>query len=358
MHGKGDLGPGLLRGWLIPYFFFTGLLFGLAYVPYQHFDLEDPRGSNDAQSYMAIARGDQEAVVPTHRYRVLIPWAVRLGASITQKTPSPEEGDTSGTKLRLILFLLTNTTIVGLAAVLLFRMVLAYVPNVGAAALGALVLIANRYTIQLAGLPMVDSLYLLALAAGFYALRTGSRGWLAFAILLGPLAKEQFIFVAPIIFVFSPLSRTATAGLFGLSLVPVVLLRMVVDAGVVGGQDDQVAQVWNHIQKLVILMSNRAGLRGIVEMATVYGPFWLVLAVGCLGGAEARRSWTRVVDAPLWWLLPAVLIQMVLSGNVGRMALFSFPMMAVAVAAIVQRHPTFRAFFQQLRGAERARLGS
>ena len=159
-------------------------------------------------------------------------------------------------------------------------------------------------------------------------------------------------------FLFSPLSRTATAGLFGLSLVSTLVVRAIVDAGTEGGQAAQFAQVLTHIQRSFTRLSHRFGPRGIVEMATVYGPFWLVLAVGFQGGRDARRSWIRVVDAPLWWLLPAVLAQMLLSGQVGRMALFSFPMMAVAVAAIVHGHPGFRALLGQLRRAERARLGA
>lgn len=77
------------------------------------------------------------------------------------------------------------------------------------ALLSVLFIITCRWTLYVCGLPLVDSLYFFILTATLYAITTQNLRWTYAVMLLGPWAKESFIFIAPLIFLWTH-SKTQT----------------------------------------------------------------------------------------------------------------------------------------------------
>ncbi len=320
------------------YFIFFFVIIGSAYTIYLHFDYTTVI---DLRSYMNMAGGDFDVNV-THRYRVIVPFLAKTVSLPIAKVYTvlwPHRAE-SLWPLRLG-FLVVNSTLLTLAAYFIFKTCLAYGASFLASLLTVINLLVSRFAIYIAGLPRIDSLYLLVFALVIYGIKTRSRPALIFSILIGPLAKESFIFLFPVLFFYAPLPRKQQIALYLISALPVFAVHYFIDTHLGLSEKQSVSNALAHFENIAYTFHKLASVRGLGEIISVFGFFNIVLILGLTGGREQIRRWAGQVDAPLWWLLAVVIVHIFLSGDAGRMAYLAAPTVAVMMASILDRHPKF-----------------
>ncbi len=316
------------------YLFFAGLLAGPAWIGYHYFDLSRYPAGNDAVSYLRLAEGQRPAN-PVHFYRVAVPIAARALAEAASIAAPHRDRQT----LIRGAFFVVNLALTAAAALILFLMLLDFVPEPGYAIIGVLAFLLSRDVIDETGLPSIDSPLFLIIAAAFYAIRMRSEPILAAVLLLGPAVKENFAFLVPIVFFFGAMSKPRIVGLLIIGYLMAFGMRSAVDVWLHTAQAQNLSAAFAH--QHMIPGSIRALLdgHGELNLLMAYGPFWLIVALGFIGGREARAAWIARLDAPLLWWLPLVFVQMLLSGNLSRMVILAFPTMGAAVTLILSQHP-------------------
>ena len=317
-------------------FFFV--IIGSAYTIYLHFDYLTVI---DLRSYIKMAQGDFDVNV-THRYRVIIPFLAKVVSLPISKIYTalwPHRAE-SLWPLRLG-FLLVNSTLLSLTAYFILKTCLAYSASFLSSLLAVINLLVSRFAIYIAGLPRIDSLYLLIIALVFYGIKTKSYPVLILSILLGPLAKESFIFLIPIIFFYAPIPRKQQIALYLLSALPVLTVHYFIDTHLGLSEKQSISNALAHFENIAYTFRKLASVRGLGEIISVFGFFNLVLIIGLTGGKEQIRRWSGKIDGPLRWWLLAVMVHIFLSGDAGRMAYLAAPTVAVMMALILDLHPKF-----------------
>ncbi|MBC6612565.1 hypothetical protein H8B15_16705 [Hymenobacter sp. BT507] len=333
--------PTTWRNWLLVYIVAVGLLAGGAYTMYRHYDFSH---SLDTRSYLRVAQGKFRGTSITRRYRVVVPWAAAAVAWPIKKvyTRVWPQRPQSEWPLRLA-FYIVNTLVLAGAGLLMFRTCLLYGASPPAALLALAAVLCSRWAVYLAGLPMVDSLYVLVVALAFYAARSGSRAALVCCLLLGPLAKESFVFLVPWLLVFGQ-----TAGRWPLQLMLLTAagaltytIRYWIDAQAGTPPAASVQNAFHHFENLRYSLQRLFSVGGAGDLFSVLGFFWLLFLLGLCDAALWRR-WI----APLGWaggtFLLLVLVHMLLSGELGRMAYLGTPVLAVGLALVLTHHPLGR----------------
>ena len=317
------------------------MLAGSAYTMYRHYDFSH---SLDTRSYLRVARGEFRGTSITRRYRVLVPWVAAAVAWPLEKvyTRVWPQRPQSEWPLRLA-FYVVNTLLLAGAGVVIFRTCLLYGASPAAALLALAAVLSSRWAVYLAGLPMVDSLYVLVVTLAFYAARSGSRTALVCCLLLGPLAKESFVFLVPWLLVFG---RAAGRWPLQLALLAVTValtyaVRYWIDTQAGTPPAASVGNAFRHFENIGYSLRRLFSVGGVGDLFSVFGFFWLLFLLGLRNAADWRH-WLR----PLGWaggtFLLIVLLHMLLSGELGRMAYLGSPVVAVALALLLTRHPLSR----------------
>jgi hypothetical protein len=262
----------------------------------------------DALDYLSMANGNF-AVSAVHRYRVVIP-------SLVHMMPFAHHAG----------FFVFNVAFTALAAAFLLALLLTYVP-VEYALIGLLPFVMSRDVVAAAGMPMVDSLLYAAIAAAFYGLRIKSKWIVGVVLILGPLVKENFIFLIPLMIAFGPGRRLRLLSFAALGLVIAAVIRLFIDASI-GASEAQT--IFTDLAHLTYMRGALRGLFTAHAMETLwmaFGPFWIALIAALAAG---------YLDREFAWWLPLVAVQMLLSGGqFSRMAVLAFPAVAVATSLVM-----------------------
>ncbi len=331
----------------IVYILALGIILGSGYTMYKHFDFSH---SVDTKSYLKMARGDFEVKV-THRYRVIVPFlaaAVAWPIETVYAKLWPNMPGTDG-PLRLGFYVI-NSLLVALAGLYLFKTCLAYGASFWASAVAMAAVLSARWVVYFVGLPMIDSLYLLVFALTIYGIKTRNPWIIILCIFLGPHSKESFIFLAPLTFFYGhhAVSRVKQIGLYLVSGGLVFGLRYFIDASIDVPQTESVDNMVDHFDNIIVSLQRIFSPKGFGELFSIFSVFNLVILAGLLGGKEARKAWLSGIDAPLWWLVPIVIVHALLSTEVSRMLFLAAPLFAVAVALILDKHPLFAVVRERL----------
>ncbi|MCB2379365.1 hypothetical protein LGH70_17335 [Hymenobacter sp. BT635] len=327
------------RQLLLVYILAVGVLAGSAYTMYVHYDFSH---SLDTRSYLSMARGEFRGVSITRRYRVVVPAVAAAVAWPVEQVYAriwPQRAATDW-PLRLA-FYLVNTLVLAGAGVLLFRSCVLYGASPGAAVLAMLAVLTSRWAVYTAGLPLVDSLYLLVFALAFYGARSGSAMALAACILLGPHAKESFIFLVPWLLWFGhrALPWPRQVALLVVSGVLAYAVRHWIDAQVGAPPQESLNNALDHLHNLTYSLRRLLSVKGAGEIFSIFGFFWLPLLAGWRGGGA---HWWQPVGRGGAALLAVVVVHMLLSGDLGRMGYLAAPVFAVVLSLLLTRHPLFR----------------
>jgi hypothetical protein len=327
-----------LRRWLLPWLVALAALANLAYPMYVHYDFSH---SSDTRSYLRMAAGRFDSVRVTHRYRVLVPAAAaavavpvaKLYARVWPQRPA-------GLWPLRFAFYLVNCLLLAAAAACWFNAARHSGASPEAAALAMLALLTSRWAVYGAGLPLTDSLYLLVVSLGYYAIRRGSGGGqaLALALVFGPLAKESFVFLVPWLFWFGrpalPWSKQLLALLVGLVALFVVHRWVDAQTGATTGQ--AVSNAFEHFENVSYSLRRAASPKGLGELLSVFGFFTLIPALALWLQRPKhdvlQPSIFAYLGTPEAGLAVAVAVHMLLSGDLGRMGYLFAPAFCVLLA--------------------------
>jgi hypothetical protein len=331
-----------LESWrrlLLVYVLAVGVLAGSAYTMYVHYDFSH---SQDTRSYLSMARGEFGGVSITRRYRVVVPAVAAAVAWPLEQVYAriwPQRAATDW-PLRLA-FYLVNTLLLAGAGLLLFRSCLLYGASPGAAVLAMVAVLTSRWAVYTAGLPLVDSLYLLVFALAFYGARSGSATAIVACILLGPHAKESFIFLAPWLLWFArrAMPWPRQLGLLALSGALAYAVRHWIDTQVGAPPQESLNNALDHLHNVTYSLRRLLSVKGVGELFSIFGFFSLALLAGL---RTAARPWLRPLGRSGIALLTVVLVHMLLSGDLGRMGYLAAPVFAVAFSLILTQHVAFQ----------------
>ncbi|MGI4834835.1 MAG: hypothetical protein ACRYFK_15375 [Janthinobacterium lividum] len=323
-----------LRRWLLPWALGLAALLNGAYPTYRHYDFSH---SPDTRSYLRLAAGRFDSVSVTRRYRLLVPLAAGALARplVALGSPATQPGTPAGEGARRLAFYLINCALLAAAAAAWFRAARLAGAGAGLAAVALLGGLSSRWAGYAAGLPLTDSLYWLVLALAYYAGRRGpGAGWaVAAALLLGPLAKESFVFVLPWLAWYGrpalPWRGQALALAGGLGAL--LLTHRWVDNAAGAAPTAAVGNALAHFDNLHYSLGKLATAKGLAEAASSFGLLWGPV-LGALAWPGGRRALAPVLRAAEGWWLLIVLVHMLLSGDLGRMGYLAAPVFTGALA--------------------------
>ncbi|MDF7809764.1 hypothetical protein [Hymenobacter sp. YC55] len=321
------------RELVLVYLLALGVLAGPAYTMYVHYDFSH---SLDTRSYLRIARGEFADVNVTRRYRVLVPAAAAAIAWPLEQVYAriwPQRAATEW-PLRLAFYLL-NTLLMAGTGLVLYETCRLYGASVAAAALAVVAVLCSRWAVYTSGLPLVDSLYILVFALAFYAARSSSGAVLVWVLLLGLLAKESFVFLVPWLLVFGRRALRWPVQLAWLLLGAAVAfgVRYWIDTRIGAPPAASVHNALDHIENLGYSLRRLFSVKGIGEIFSVFGFFWLALLLGWrrgqVPGWVTQFGWSGAA------FVAVVVVHMLLSSDLGRMGFLAAPVFAVAFALVL-----------------------
>lgn len=337
--------PARGRHLLLVYLLALGVLAGPAYTMYVHYDFSH---SLDTRSYLRMARGEFEGVSITRRYRVLVPAVAAAVAWPLEQVYAriwPQRAATDW-PLRLA-FYVVNSLLLAATGLVLYRTCLLYGATIPAAALAVVAVLASRWAVYIAGLPLVDSLYMLVFALAFYGARSGSAKALVVCLLIGPLAKESFVFLVPWLLFFGRRGLRWPAQLAWLALGGglAYVVRFWIDSRIGAPPAESVNNALDHLSNLTYSLRRLFSVKGVGEIFSIFGFFWLaLLPVLRLKSVKPDSNRLAELGWPAGGFVAVVLVHMLLSGDLGRMGYLAAPVFAVAFALVLSHYPFLKHF--------------
>lgn len=325
------------RRWLLAFGVALAVLLGPAFPTYRHYDFSHSR---DTLTYLSLARGEYAGTSVTRRYRVVVPWLaaalaapLRLVAHHGRLDPRPPLTDDAPLRLA---FFGVNALLLALAGALVWRTAEAAGATPLAAGLGMALALSSRWATYSAALPLTDSLYCLVFALALYGVRARAGWALVAAALLGPLAKESFVFLVPWLVWFGrdAVRWPRLVGALALGYGAVAAVHGYVDARAGTAAAASVTNALAHVDNLTYSLRRLFSAHGVAEIFGIFGVGWGVLAAGPARGAA---GWWQQVGAAGRWLPVVVAGHMLLSGDLGRMGYLTFPTFGVAAALALTR---------------------
>ncbi|MBD2769541.1 hypothetical protein IC235_16760 [Hymenobacter sp. BT664] len=328
-----------LRRWLLPWLLALAVLANLAYPMYVHFDFSH---SPDTRSYLRMAAGHFDSIRVTHRYRVLVPAAAAVVAAPVATVYGrvwPQRP--AGLWPLRFAFYLVNCLVLAAAGACWFNAARLTGASPEGAVLAMLALLTSRWAEYAAGLPLIDSLYLLLFGLAYYAVRRGPGGaWALLVVLvLGSLAKESFFILVPWLFWFGRKTLAWPKQLLALAGGTAILLAVhyLVDSRLGAPASQSVYNALQHFENIGYSLRRAASPKGLGELLSIFGLFTLVVPIGFW--LESRRNTrTSAFYTSLGWaeviLVVVVAIHMLLSGDLGRMGYLAAPAFCAALALV------------------------
>ena len=314
---------------------FFAVIFGAAFG---FADVYDHMSNVDVQTYVGLSEFNFDQH-PVRRYRIIIPFLASavhfvLGPLLELLSPNDFPGDFS----RIMSFVLVNSSLMAIYAILIFRICIHFVGKNGywQAIIGVVSVLTCRWTMLLAGSALVDSLYLIVL--GFLLLGIlEKRLWmLILAIYIGPWAKEAFIFFVPLLLFAEKRNYLKLLLHLFISGVLVFTFRYFFDQWIGASFDESLARDISHFEVIPMSLRRLFSFHGLYEIFSIAG-IWNVIIIAGLMIRDIRKHIVAKLDS-LWILLfVLILIQALLSHELARMFYLITPLIAVIISIIFQK---------------------
>jgi hypothetical protein len=291
--------------------------------------------SPDALNYMEIAKGNFDQN-PIQKYRVIIPMVAAainyvLGNVFEKIRPWSFEGDFS----LFVSFWIVNSILTALFGVVTFLLCRAYDNSIIASSVGLLALLTCRWTPYIAGLPLIDSLFCFVSVLALLGIKKKDNALLIFSIMLGPWAKESFIFVAPVIFFFASMSKLKQIAWFLLSGIFVFSFRIYFDKYTGTIFSDSMEHIAAHLRDFYSAISRLFSFHGLYEIFSVTG-LWIFIPVYLMIRKTKRfKKQLKELDKFMYAYLMCVFVQALVSSELARMFYLALPVLAVYIAMSV-----------------------
>ena len=323
---------------VLPFLFCLALILGPAYNMYVHYDFSH---SSDTESYLQMGQGDFN-VNPVHRYRYIVPLAAHivslpLQAVYTKLWPHRAE---STWPLQLAFFIV-NSFLVAFYGWIVYRLLRLYSNLLTAILIGLVVVLTSRWVAYIAGLPLTDSLYLIAIASLLYSIKTDNKILFILTVLLGGLMKESFLLFAPLIVLAGPFNWPIRTALLFLSTCIVFAEHAIIDAIfpfqlIAGVKHESLVDILMRTSaKTIETALDLLTVRGIGEVFTVLGVFTFLLVYGALN-KDCRDAWKTDVEKYYWIFFGCILIHALISGDAARMFYFGSPLYGILIVKVME----------------------
>jgi len=302
-------------------------------VSFHVMSITDVLEMKDCVSYLGLAEFDFDQY-EVRKYRVIVPFLASflnflLGDVFQALSPWSFTGDFSVS----MSFLIVNNVILALTGVLVFKYVFSHTQKLLPALIGLISLLTCRWTGFIAGLPLVDSLYLFVLVMVLLGLKTRNNKLIIASVFLGPWAKEAFIFIAPIIFFYSDVPKKKQVLLFLLSGILVFSARFLIDYYSNASQLASLKEDFMHFGDIPVSLQRLFSFHGLYEIFSVTG-FWVLLIIPSLMKKSFINCLKRF-NAYEWWFMAAVILQVLLSTDLARMLFLLTPVLAALWGIII-----------------------
>ncbi|HUS87712.1 MAG TPA: hypothetical protein VMW76_10780 [Bacteroidales bacterium] len=324
----------LNRSDIMIFLFSLAVIHGASFALMDNYRFED---CIDCQTYVGLSRGDFDQS-PIRRYRIIVPCIAGVIHRIADPLFETVKPWSFNYDFSLYFsFLIVNNIIMALFGLIVYKLCRIYVKTSFAAIIGLLTLLTCRWTAYIAGLPLVDSLYCLIIGMTLLGIKTGNRKLLIAAIFIGPWAKESFIFIAPVIFLYSPINKFRQLVLFFLSGTLVFGFRFMFDH--LNGYDlmESLRLGTGHITNIRTSLNKLFSFHGLYELFSVTG-FWILLVFTAFSKRKFFSSLILKMERFWLWYLLAVMVHILLSADIARMFYLLTPALALFSALVVDNH--------------------
>ncbi len=304
----------------------SGFAFGFA-------DVYDHMSNVDVQTYVGLSEFDFDQH-PVRRYRVIIPMLAAavhfvFGPILNLLSPNDFPGDFS----RIMSFVVINSAVMAIYAVLLFRICTTVLgeSKYWPAVIGVISVLTCRWTMLISGSALVDSLYLVVLGFLLLGILRKQVWMMVLAIYLGPWAKEAFIFLVPLLIFANRKYYPKLALHLFLSGVIIFSFRYFFDQTIGAEFGESFSRDVSHFEVIPMSLKRLFSFHGLYEVLSI-GGIWNVFIIGGLF-LKKYRILLRENIGVIWWVLAAlVLVQALLSFELARMFYLMTPLLAVVVA--------------------------
>ncbi len=291
--------------------------------------------SPDALNYMKMATGNFDQN-PIQKYRVIVPMLAAamdflFGEIFEKIKPWSFSGDFS----LFVSFWIVNNCIMALFGVATFLLCRENGSSTIASIVGLLALLTCRWTPYMAGLPLIDSLFCLVSVLVLVGLKKKHNTLIVICILIGPWAKEAFIFVAPVIFFFASLNKFKQIGWFILSGVLVFSFRFYFDQYSNTTIADSIEKDFGHFNNFFDALSRLFSFHGLYEIFSVTG-LWVIIPFYLFVKNRIQfKMQLKVLDKFMYAYLICVFVQAIISVELARMFYLAMPFLSVYIALSV-----------------------
>ena len=303
-----------------------GFNYGVSFQQFLHYDWADPRGLSDSSSYLAMSNGDY-AISSGHRYRVIIPFLTSLVRDLVQPLVPPEQLHWFG-GVDAFSFYIVNYFFTSLTGLFLYCFLAQLKFDSKLSLLGVFIFLGSRITVLTTGAPIVDSLYFLSIIIIVYFCLTKNTTALTILTPILILTKETIIPFLFLPFFVKQINRK----LFGISvLVSFAIFFWARDTisswspNIIERSDPIFDVFKNHLisgfGNIAHTYFSVGGWHGIFSTFSI---FWIVAAFGAWLSFKKLNTFYQIPRF-LLFIIPITFGFTILSSNVGRMLLSSFP---------------------------------
>jgi hypothetical protein len=316
--------------WVVFILFFI-TIFNHAFTLLLEYDFA-PERALDINTYMGMANGDFDQS-EIRRYRLIIPLLAQLvykisGWIFTYIKPYDFNGQNFGLCFS---FLLVNTAFVSLSFTFLFKIWRKMGASLLICVLLGSICISARWTAYIAGLPLVDSLYLLSLCMLCFACVANDYRMGVACLYVGILAKESFVFFIPILIVIFFKNRSIILHLIG-ALALAYCIRYGIDSLYNLYENEATESIMATVHTIPQALQRALSFHGLYELFSVIG-FWWACFILLLHG-NTRKYFIN--NLKLWHILyfVAVIIHALLSADLSRMYYLWLPLLTIWIVNV------------------------
>jgi hypothetical protein len=303
-----------------------GFNYGVSSQQFLHYDWNNPRGLSDSTKYLAMSNGDY-TIFLEHRYRVIIPFLANIVRNLVQPLIPSEQLHWFG-GVDAFSFYIINCFFSSFTGLFLYLFLVRLKFDPQLSLLGVFIFLGSRITILATGAPIVDSLYFLSIIIIVYFCLTKNTTTLAILTPILILSKETIIPFLLLPFFVKQINRK----LFGVSLLAsFVVFFWVRDTisswspNYMENNDPIFNVVVNHLnsgfENIIQIYFSIGGWHGIFSTFSI---FWIAAAFGVWLSFKKLNSFYQIPNF-LFFIIPITFGFTILSSNVGRMLLSSFP---------------------------------
>lgn len=317
--------PSKYRKYIIIFLLVFSQLIGSFFLLSRYFESDF---LNDAHSYIEMSNYNFNVTI-THRYRFIVPLLAGQVANVFDKLSSEiwkkKRPDLWTDKLG---FMLVNVTIISISAVVLFAFLESFGLSLISCFIGLIPFTSSFQTIY-AALPSTDSLYLLAIVSWFLALKRESFQLLIISCILGILSKEAFVMFVPMLFWVKTISIPQKGLIVTSMILTYILVRVIINQIVpISDLGQGITNAINHIQTIQESLARIGSIQGVLEVLTVYSFFYIPV----VWSAKNWEKFSGIVPSYFLLIFPIVICHILLSSELPRMWLYTFPVICLGVA--------------------------